>query len=166
MIMDRKYDVKKIKEKVESVIRGDSPLWGTFLEYGCKKTAESMVEKLKKEGVNCFSKKSIYGKRVYNVVFTDIVELKKNPKKDTTMSKDKAEEKAHGKATLIYLDTNLNSNNMEEDRLRLLEIALLNDLAELARCLNKLNLSQLERETMKLERLNSRLHEYWSNIKK
>lgn len=55
---------------------------------------------------------------------------------------------------------------MEEDRLRLLEIALLNDLAELARCLNKLNLSQLERETMKLERLNSRLHEYWSNIKK
>lgn len=54
---------------------------------------------------------------------------------------------------------------MEEIQ-RQLEVALLNDLSELARCLDKLNLSKLERKVMRLERLNSRLHEYWSNVGK
>ncbi|MBS5907855.1 MAG: hypothetical protein KIC84_11580 [Dysgonomonas mossii] len=43
------------------------------------------------------------------------------------------------------------------------EIALLNDLPELVRCIDKLNLSQLEKESMRLDGIKARLHEYWSN---
>ena len=46
------------------------------------------------------------------------------------------------------------------------EIALLNDLPELVRCIDKLNLSQLEKEAMRLDGIKARLHEYWSNVEK
>lgn len=51
------------------------------------------------------------------------------------------------------------------DKLRQMEIELLNDLAELVRCIDKLDLSQLEMEAMKLDKLKWKLREYWSNIK-
>lgn len=78
--MDRKYNIKDIKEKVASVLNGDSPLFGSFLEYGSKKTAESIVEKLHKEGVSCYAKKSPYKKSLYFVVFTDIETLQNSGK--------------------------------------------------------------------------------------
>lgn len=79
MIEDkRRYDVGQIKKRVNSILNGTCSVFGDYLDYGSKKTAEKIVEKLRIEGVNCHIRKSKYRRRGCDIVFNDITKMMKS----------------------------------------------------------------------------------------
>ena len=50
----------------------------------------------------------------------------------------------------------------KESRLTVKEMHLINELSILSRQLDKVNLSELEREALRLEHIKKKLNEYWS----
>ncbi|MBF0651307.1 hypothetical protein IR083_21035 [Dysgonomonas sp. GY75] len=54
---------------------------------------------------------------------------------------------------------------MTKEELKALEMSLLNDLPELIRKVEKLNLSILERESLGLDKVKNELREYYKNVR-